>query len=145
MPGFPQVLWLTTFAIIAAQLPVTRRLRGASVGSYFALHLFFIAIGSGSLISEVVKAGPMLFVYMVVILGIHVVIAYSAGWLLGFDIPNLSVASQAAVGGPGSALALAMAMSWPALVTPGIIVGILGYAFGNYVGFACAYSYRGLM
>ena len=145
LPGFPQVLWLTTFAIIAAQLPVMRRLRGASVGSYFALHLFFIAIGSGSLLSEVVKAGPMLFVYMAVILAIHVVITYGVGWLLGYDIPNLSVASQAAVGGPGSALALAMSMSWQPLVTPGIIVGILGYAVGNYIGFACSYLVRGLM
>jgi uncharacterized membrane protein len=144
LPGFPQVLWLTTFAIIAAQFPVTRRLRGASVGSYFALHLFFIAIGAGSVISEVVKAGPMLFVYMTVILAIHVVVVYGTGWLLGYDMPNISVASQAAVGGPGSALALAMAMSWQTLVTPGIIVGILGYAVGNYIGFACAYLVRWL-
>jgi uncharacterized membrane protein len=145
LPGFPQVLWLTTISIIVAQFPITRRLKGASVVSYFALHLFFIVIGAGSVIAEVVKAGPALFVFMFVIIVIHVVIAYGGGWLLGWDIPNISVASQAAVGGPGSALALSMAMKWSTLVTPGIIAGILGYAIGNYIGFACAYLLRGWM
>ena len=145
LPGFPQVLWLTTFALIAAQLPVMRRLKGAAVVSYFALHLFFIVIGAGSVLAEVVKAGPALFLYMFTILAIHVVIAYGIAWLVGLDIPHISVASQAAVGGPGSALALSMAMGWHSLVTPGILVGIFGYAIGNYIGFATAYLLRGLL
>ena len=57
----------------------------------------------------------------------------------------ITIASQAAVGGPGSALALSMSMKWPSLVPPGIIVGIFGYAIGNYVGFACAYVTRALL
>jgi uncharacterized membrane protein len=145
LPGFPQVLWLTTFALIAAQFPVMRRLKGAAVVSYFALHLFFIVLGAGSVLAEVVKAGPILVVYTLTILAIHVVIAYGIAWLFGVDIPNISVASQAAVGGPGSALALSMAMGWHSLVTPGILVGIFGYAVGNYIGFATAYLLRGLL
>ncbi|HYU78341.1 MAG TPA: DUF819 family protein [Vicinamibacterales bacterium] len=145
IPGFPTVLWLTTLAFVAAQFPFFRTVKGASVLSYFALHLFFIVIGAGAVFAEVLKAGPALFVYMLVILVIHVVLAYGVAWLVGYDIPNISIASQAAVGGPGSALALSMAMNWPALATPGIIVGILGYAIGNYVGFGCAYLLRGYM
>ena len=33
----------------------------------------------------------------------------------------------------------------PGLVTPGIILGIFGYALGNYVGFACAYVTRSFL
>ena len=61
------------------------------------------------------------------------------------DLPTLTIASQAAIGGPGSALALGMAMRWNALVTPGIIVGIFGYGVGNYLGFATAYLLRQLL
>jgi uncharacterized membrane protein len=75
---------------------------------------------------------------MIVIISLHMLVIYGIGWLVRFDLPVVSVASQAAIGGPGSALALSMAMKWNRLVTPGIIVGIFGYALGNYLGFACA-------
>ncbi len=76
---------------------------------------------------------------MFLIIGIHVLVVYGLGWLMRIDLPTVSLASQAAIGGPGSALALGMAMGWHRLVMPAIIVGIFGYALGNYLGFACAY------
>jgi uncharacterized membrane protein len=144
-PWLPEVLCLTTLALIFAQLPFVQKLKGAAVLSYFALHLFFIVIGATSNVREVIKAGPYLFAYMILILSIHAVILYGIGWLLRMDLPTISVASQATVGGPGSALALSMAMKWTTLVTPGIIVGIFGYALGNYIGFTCAYMLRGVL
>lgn len=144
-PGFPEVLWLTTLALMAAQLPFVQKLKGAAVLSYLALHLFFIVIGATSNVSEVVKVGPYLFAYMILILAIHASVVYGVGWLIRMDLPTISVSSQATIGGPGSALALSMAMKWNSLVTPGIIVGIFGYAIGNYVGFACSYLLRGIL
>jgi uncharacterized membrane protein len=61
---------------------------------------------------------------------------FGVGRLLRIDVASLAVASQAAVGGPSSALAVAVAREWRALVLPGVIVGLLGYAIGNYLGFA---------
>nr|MCS5701644.1 DUF819 family protein [Acidobacteriota bacterium] len=139
LPAIPEVLWLTTFAIVIAQLPIIKRLRGATVVSYFALHVFFIVLGSSSMLSEVVKAGVPIFTLMIAILLLHMLVAYGLGWLARIDLSTVSVASQAAIGGPGSALALSMAMKWNQLVTPGVIVGIFGYALGNYLGFACAW------
>jgi len=134
----PEVLWLTTIALIVAQLPWVRKLRGAEVLSYFALHIFFIALGAASDLATVVDAGLPIFSFMIAIIGIHVVLAYGLGWLFRIDLPTVSIASQAAIGGPGSALAIGMAMKWHRLVAPAVIVGIFGYALGNYLGFACA-------
>lgn len=145
LPGFPLVLWQTTLALVAAQIPAVRRVPGATVLSYFALHLFFVVIGTSAVVAELATSGPAIFVFMLTIIAVHALIAYGAGWLFGADLATVTVASQAAVGGPGSALALAMSMKWPSLVTPGIIVGIFGYALGNYVGFACAYATRALL
>jgi uncharacterized membrane protein len=145
LPGFPLVLWQTTLALLAAQVPAVRRVNGTAVLSYFALHLFFVVIGTSAVISELATSGAVLFAFMIAIIAIHAVIVYGAGWLLGFDLPTITIASQAAVGGPGSALALSMSMKWPSLVTPGIIVGIFGYALGNYIGFSCAYAVRTLL
>ena len=134
----PEVLWLTTIALIVAQLPWVRKLRGAEVLSYFALHIFFIALGAASDLATIVDAGIPIFSFMIVIMGIHVVVAYGIGWLFRIDLATVSIASQAAIGGPGSALAIGMAMKWHKLVAPAVIVGIFGYALGNYLGFACA-------
>jgi len=139
VPGIPEVLWLTTIALVLSQLPAIRRLRGAQVASYFALHMFFVVLGASSVVAEVFEAGLPIFGFMISIIVVHVLIAYGLGWLARLDLPTVSVASQAAIGGPGSALALSMAMKWDRLVTPGVIVGIFGYALGNYLGFACAY------
>ena len=144
LPGFPQVLWLTTISIVLAQVPAIRRLKGAAVLSYFALHLFFIVLGASSVVSEVFTAGVSLFVFMIFIITIHAIVVYSLGWLFRFDLPTVALASQSAIGGPGSSLALAMSMKWQTLVAPSIIVGIFGYALGNYLGFACAYLVRAL-
>ena len=143
--GPAQVLCLTTLALVLAQVPAVQRLRGAAVLSYFALHLFFIVIGAMSELSEVAHAGASLFAFMIAIIAVHALVVYGVGFFLRFDLPTLTIASQAAVGGPGSALALGMAMKWGALVTPGIIVGIFGYAVGNYLGFATAFLLRQIL
>lgn len=145
LPGFPLALWQTTLALAVAQLPVVKRFGGAAVLSYFALHLFFVVIGTSAVFSALIGQGLMLFVYMIAIIMVHALVVYGGGWLLKLDLASLTVASQAAVGGPGSALALSMSMKWPGLVTPGIVLGIFGYALGNYLGFACAYVTRGLL
>ena len=145
VPGIPEVLWLTTIALVLSQLPIIRKLRGAQVASYFALHMFFIVLGASSVVSEVFEAGLPIFGFMIAIIVVHMLVVYGLGLFARLDLPTVSVASQAAIGGPGSALALSMAMKWDRLVTPGVIVGIFGYALGNYLGFACAYLVRMLI
>ena len=145
IPGVPEVLWLTTLALIVTQLPWTRKLRGAEVLSYFALHIFFIVLGAASILAEVAEAGLPIFTFMVAVIAIHMLVAYGIGWFARVDLPTVSIASQAAIGGPGSALAIGMAMKWHKLVAPGVIVGIFGYALGNYLGFACAYVVQALV
>ncbi len=145
VPWMPEVLWLTTMALIVAQLPWVRKLRGAEVLSYFALHIFFIALGAASELGRVFEAGAPIFTFMIAIMAVHVVVAYGIGWLLRVDLATVSIASQAAIGGPGSALAIGMAMKWHRLVAPAVIVGIFGYALGNYLGFTCAWLVRALV
>lgn len=145
LPGVPEVLWLTTIALVLAQIPAIARLRGSAMLSYFALHLFFLVIGAASDVREVVSAGPWLFLYMISILAVHGVVLYGFAWLLRFDLATVTLSSQAAVGGPGSALALGMALRWRERIAPAVIMGIFGYGFGNYLGFGTAWLLQGLL
>lgn len=145
LPGVPEVLWLTTIALVLGQVPAIQRLRGSAMLSYFALHLFFLVIGSASDVREVVAAGPWLFLYMISIITVHAAVIYGVGWLARFDLATITLSSQAAVGGPGSALALGMALRWRERIAPAVIVGIFGYGFGNYLGFATAWLLQGML
>ena len=138
VPEIPSVLWLTTFALVLAQVPAVRRLRGALPLGLLALNLFFAVIGVASRISEILAVGIEVFYFTAVVVLVHGLVVYLGGRLLRFDIETLSVASQAAVGGPSTAMALSATRNWPDLGLPGLMVGLLGYAVGNYAGLAVA-------
>lgn len=144
IPQVPSVLWLTTFALAVGHLPAFREPRGALQLGVLALHFFFVVIGIHSRVVEIVAVGVEVFFYTLVVVGLHGIVVFGVGRLLRFDVGSLSVASQAAVGGPSTALAVAVSQEWKGLVLPGIIVGLLGYAMGNYLGFAVGYAVRGL-
>jgi uncharacterized membrane protein len=62
--------------------------------------------------------------------------AIVVGRLFRLTIPELVTASNAAVLGATTAPALAAARGWHDLVTPGVLVGVLGYALGTFAGTA---------
>ncbi len=145
VPAIPEVLWLTTVALVVAQLPFVRQLSGALPLGYLALHLFFAVLGIASRVADILAVGPEVLYLTALVVAIHGTILYSVARLVKLDVATTSVASQAAVGGPSSALALAMSRGWDRLALPGIAAGLLGYAAGNYAGFGIAYLVRSLL
>lgn len=143
-PTIPSVVWLTTLALLAGNLTPLRRAAGALQMGGLALNAFFVVIGIFSRIADIITVGVEVFYFTLVVVGVHGVIVYGLGRAARLDIATLSVASQAAVGGPSSALAVAVAREWKGLVLPGVIVGLLGYAVGTYLGLAVAGAVRGL-
>ena len=144
VPQVPAILWLTTYALIVGHTRWFHRAEGAMQLGTMVLHLFFIVIGIWARVSEIVSVGAVVFLYTLTVVGVQGLVVYGGGRLLKLDLGSLSVASQASVGGPSTALAVAVARGWPGMVLPGIIVGLLGYAGGTYLGLGVAYLVRGL-
>lgn len=144
IPQVPSILWLTTYALVLGHTRAFHSAEGALQLGTMVLQLFFVVIGIWSRVAEIAAVGIVVFFYTLVLVGVHGVVVYGGGRLLKLDLGTLSVASQASVGGPSSALAVAVAREWPGLVLPGIIVGLLGYAVGTYLGFGVSYLVRGL-
>ena len=144
IPAVPAVLWLTTLALGVGHLRYFRSGRGALQLGNLALHFFFVIIGIHSRVSEILVVGVEVFYFTLVVVGVHGLVVFGLGRILGMDVGSLAVASQAAVGGPSSALAVAVSREWRGLVLPGIIVGLLGYAIGTYLGFGVAFLVRGV-
>ena len=145
MPSFPTILIVTTFALILAQFRFMRRLQGAFEIGNLSLYLFFCAVGAMINVKMAIILSPILFLYVLVMIVVHMVSVYGVGRLFRLDIRILTIASAAAKTGPPSVIALANVHGWKTLVLPGVAMGLLGYAVGNYLGFASAYMMKALL
>ena len=61
-------------------------------------------------------------------------ISFIFGKIFRYSIEEVCIASNANIGGPTTAAALAIARGWNQLVVPAMLVGILGYVIGTYYG-----------
>jgi uncharacterized membrane protein len=145
MPSLPTILIVTTLALAMGQIRGVRKLKGAWEIGDLAFWLFFAAVGALINFYKAVVLSPVLFAYVLVIMAVHFVFLYGAGRLLGMDVGVLTIASVATKSGPPLIVPVAEAKEWRHLILPGIIVGMLGYAIGNYVGFAVAETMRVLL
>ena len=138
VPRIPAIVWLTVLALALGHSPLYRDARGAMQLGSVGLHFFFVLIGIVSRVSEIAAVGVHVFLFTLVVVAVHGVVAFGGGRLLRLDIGTVAVASQAAVGGPSSALAVAISREWRHLVLPGVVVGLFGYAVGTFLGLGVA-------
>jgi uncharacterized membrane protein len=141
----PSVLFLTTIALILAQVPAVRSLKGAGVMGNYLVLIFLASNGASSVLANIVVIGPSIVYFALITIGVHGLVIFGVGRLVGLDLKTLAVASQANVGGPASAMALAAARGYTDKLLPGVAVGLLGYAAGNYLGLLVAQVLRGII
>lgn len=138
VPVIPMIIWLTTLVLVLAQFPVIKRLSGGLVLGNYLLLLFLATNGAISVIARIIEIGPVIFYFALGTVLIHGAIIFGVGRMLKIDATVIAIASQANVGGASSAMAIAGARGVPHLILPGIAVGLLGTALGNYVGLVIA-------
>lgn len=134
------ILMATALSVIVATVasrPLAR-LRGSQTFGMALMQLFFAVIGASASIPAVIKIGPILVLFLSVIIAIHLLFLLVIGWLLRLDIDELAGASNANCGGPTTAAAMALAKGWQPLVVPLILCGTFGYAIANFIGIALA-------
>jgi uncharacterized membrane protein len=139
------ILFVTALTVtIATCLPkACAKLTGAEVIGTFLMQVFFAVIGASANVATVLKVGPVLFVFAAVILLVHLLVVLGLGWLMRLDLFELIIASNANVGGPTTAAAMAVARRWEKLVLPAILCGTLGYAVANFIGVALGHWLKG--
>lgn len=101
---------------------------GTALGVFF-IQMFFAASGCSGSIRLVLQQAPSLFAFSALQIGIHFATLMTIGRFI-FRLPKreLYLASNANVGGPTTAAAMAQAKEWKRLVLPALLIGILGYA-----------------
>ena len=140
-PQVPEILFLTSIALILAQFPAVQQLKGKHTLGYFFILLFLAVIGTLCDLSALVDVGDLaltLILFVTILILVHGLVIFGVGALFKMDWDMIAVASQANIGGNTTAMAAAESLNRPDLLIPGILVGSLGNAIGTYIGFAVA-------
>jgi uncharacterized membrane protein len=138
--GMPSLRYaiITGLALIAATAfpDWMEKLHGGFQLGVGLAFVFFAAIAAGADLVAMVKIAPLLIVLVLILLSVHLLVLLAVGRLFKLTLPELVTASNAAILGATTAPALAAARGWHDLVTPGVLVGVFGYALGTFTGTA---------
>jgi uncharacterized membrane protein len=123
--------------VLATLVPAIREwLAGAFELGVALSFAFFAAIAAGANLTAMVSVAPTLIVVVLILLSVHLATLLFIGAVTRLTLPELLTASNAAILGATTAPAMAAAKGWRDQVTPGVLVGVLGYALGTFIGSA---------
>lgn len=134
------ILTTTLLALLYATYApeLTSKLKGSFDMGMVLMIIFFASLGARADFVGTIGAAPVFFAFVIVIVAVHAAILFTAGKFLKLTLPEIITGSNACILGPATAAGLAGTKGWHSLVTPGILVGILGYALANFIGVGLA-------
>ncbi|KZE38536.1 hypothetical protein AV656_06415 [Bhargavaea cecembensis] len=129
-------LMLTTITVAAVTLmpKFFDSLNGAQEIGTYLIYIFFVVIGVPASLPLLIQNAPLLLVFVFLMVLANMVVTFGVGRLFKFSLEEMIVASNANIGGPTTAAAMAIAKGWKDLIVPVMLVGTMGYIIGNYIG-----------
>jgi len=136
------MLALTALGLAASFWPRVHRLRASYPTGEYLILVFCLAIGAQVDLLKMVKlfseAGSVIVFCFCIIAG-SIILHLRLARLFRLPWGETLIASTAAVFGPPFVGVAAQTLKQPGLIAPGLAVGVLGYALGNYLGLGVYY------
>jgi len=128
------VLTTITFLALALFPKYFEGINGSQEIGTLLIYLFFVVIGVPASIPLIIQNAPLLLVFVAIIVIVNMIVSLVAGKLFKYDLEDILLVSNANIGGPTTAAAMAIAKGWKNLIGPILVVGTIGYIIGNYIG-----------
>lgn len=131
-----QYLIITTVTMICASVfsDFFSNLGGAQEIGTYLIYIFFVVIGVPASIQSIIMNSPLLLVFCFVVVIINMIVTFICAKIFKFNLEDAILASNACIGGPTTAAAMAVSKGWTKLIAPIMLIGTLGYVIGNYCG-----------
>ena len=129
-------LLITTFTmLLATYMPnFMSSIHGAQEIGTFLIYIFLVVIGVPASLQLILTRSPLLLVFTGIIVLVNMIVTLLLGKLFKFNLEEILLASNANIGGPTTAVAMAIAKGWNKLIGPIMLAGVFGYIIGNYLG-----------
>lgn len=129
-------LIMTTITMILASVfsSFFEKINGSQEIGTFLIYLFFAVIGAPASLKLIIEQSPLLLLLAAIIVFTNLIVSLIFGKIFKFSIEEIIISSNANVGGPTTAAAMAVSKGWQALIVPALLVGTLGYVLGNWYG-----------
>ncbi len=98
------------------------------------MYIFLAVIGASCNLIVLVNTSGSILLFVIIILSVHLLVTLVGGKLLGVSLEETLIASAANAGGPSISAPMAVNFGKPDLVTPAILIGIMGYLIGTFLG-----------
>jgi len=134
----PEIIYASIIATLVTFTPLKHRFSSSYIFGSFLLSYFIFSCGAVSNVSHLFSNAITLLIFPATIILIHAIILFSVAKFLKINKEIVITSSQILIGGPATALAVVTAKKWN-YQFEAITLGLLGYAVGNYFGFAVAW------
>lgn len=133
------ILFITSFGIAASFVPKIKKIRKTfQLGMYLIL-IFCLTVASMADVSKLANISFSLFYYVgLAMFGSHILHVLIAR-IFKIDADTVLISGSALICSPPFVPVVAGALKNKEIILTGLVVGIAGYAIGNYLGIAVAY------
>jgi len=125
------ILIVTTLGILLSLTPA-RKIPASHDLAMGLLYIFVARMGASASLAGLSQA-PAFLLGTAIWISVHGVFCLAGAWLFRVDVHSAAIASAANIGGAASAPVVA-AYHRESLVPASILMALLGYAMGNYLG-----------
>jgi uncharacterized membrane protein len=132
------ILVLTTLGIGVSFIKKIQKLKGSYETAFYLLLIFSLSIGALADVNELLNKSSNLFLYTAFVMFTAIILHFLMAAFFRIDRDTVIITSTAAIYGPAFIGPVANAIKNREVIVPGITMGLLGYAIGNYIGIGIA-------
>jgi len=138
------ILYITTMGILASFVPKINKIdKSFQLGMYLII-VFSMAVASQADLKNLVNISMDLFLYVALAVWGSLILHILLSMIFKVDTDTVIITSAALAFSPPFVPVVAGALKNKEVLIPGLTVGIIGYALGNYLGISLAYLLQGL-
>ena len=132
------ILCLTTFSVGFSFVPQVNKMPHTFLAGDYFLLMFCFAIGLIADLETILAEGATYLKFAGIAMGITLLFHFITSIAFKIDRDTTLIVSTAAIYGPPFVGQVASTLNNKQIALPGITIGLLGYAVGNYLGISLA-------